>query len=143
MKAQRRLLSFVVLLAVAGCGESREEQRQDRVREICDGLVGQTVRSAEETMSLFARLPVDSCRPNWAELSSNDVCAYDEANATNFCLLGWNFLSNDPNACEARGCWYACMVHVSQADLLANQTTGEIPICASRFVDGQPFPVIQ
>jgi hypothetical protein len=132
---------LAVALLVAACGESREEERQDRIREICDGLVGQTVRFGEESLSSFALQPFDSCRTDWQELSANDVCAYDES--TRFCLLGWNFVSNDPNACSARGCWYACMVHVSQADLQENGDTGEIPICASRFVKGQPGPVLR
>jgi hypothetical protein len=132
---------LAVALLAAACGDSREEERQDRIQEICDGLVGQTVRFGEESLSSFALQPFDSCRTNWSELSANDVCAYDES--TPFCLLGWNFVSNDPNACSARGCWYACMVHVSQADLEANQETGQIPICASRFVKGQPGPVIR
>jgi hypothetical protein len=143
MKAYFRRFFVAVLLVAAACGSSREEERQDRIREICDGLVGQTVRFGEESLSSQARIPerIDPCRTDWTELSSNDVCAYDEATA--FCLVGWNFVSNDPNACSSRGCYYACLVHVSEADLVANRDTGQIPICASRFVSGQPLPVIQ
>jgi hypothetical protein len=141
MKPSTTLVVSALLLAIAGCGTSREEERMDKIRDICDGLVGQVMRDGENALSSAYRIPSEPCRTDWAELSGNDVCAYDDT--TPYCLLGWNFLSNDPNACDASGCWYACMVRVSEADLLANRDDGQIPICASRFVKGQPLPVLR
>lgn len=141
MKPSALILSVLVLVGASACGTSREEERQDRIRDICDGLVGQTIRAGENALSSAAILPFEACRADWAELSANDVCAYDET--TPFCLLGWNFFSNDPNSCGTNGCWYACMVRVSQADLEAHLEDGEMPICASRFVRGQPGPVLR
>jgi len=143
MPSLRRLVP-VVLLVVAACGDSREEERQDKIRAFCDQLVGKMLRDGEIELTTGSVnglvLAEDGCRTDWEKLSENDVCTYDAA--TPVCLLGWNFWSNDPNACDSRGCWYACMVHVSQADLDAGTSTAEIPICATRFVDGQPFPVL-
>lgn len=141
MKASRAWPLPLLLAAAVACGPSREEERQDRIEKICERLVGQTVRDGEEALGQFAYLPAGNCRTDWTQLSANDVCAYDAT--TSVCLLGWNFESNDPNACSSRGCWYACLVHAKETDLAEHQADARAPICASRFVEGQPYPVVR
>lgn len=158
----RRWLLLASLAVALACGKSKEEERFDRVRAVCEGLVGQTIGDAiaklGEPIALVLPLAPDSCPVDLTSWSARDTCAYDGETA--ICDgSGWSFWANDQDLCEAGGCviqpdgscrstrcWYGCLVRYAAADVVPSEDEAvryAIPICASRFVSGEPAPPVR
>lgn len=137
MKVSTASMLGLVLLAAA-CGPSKEQERQDRIQRICNGLVGKTVREGANDLGSPYE-PYGACRTDWTKLSDADTCPYDPS--TSFCTVGWNYYANDPNACGPNGCYYACVVRVAQTDWQTKDV--DAPICGSRFIQNQPYQILR
>lgn len=150
--------SAVVAVAAAAalaCGKHAEEDRFDAVRATCEALVGRTLAEAEADLGWVDRLASPAapgaCSADLTAWNARDTCAYDGV-TLNCEGTGWSFRATDPRLCDAAGCvfedgvcvpvrcWYGCLIRTAAAEVAAHGEDHEIPICASRFVSGQPAP---
>lgn len=154
----RSPLLVAAAVAAIACGKNAEERRFERVRSVCESLVGRTIADAEPDLGWVDVLGTPgapgACATDLTAWNDRDTCAYDAATLN--CQGGWSEWATDPGLCDAGGCtpqpdgsckpvrcWYGCLVRYAASDLVAPEdhaATGAIPICASRFVSGQPNP---
>lgn len=149
------MLAAAALVAAAACGKNAEERRMERVRTVCESLVGRTIADAEPDLGWISILGSPSapgaCGTELTAWNDRDTCPYD--GQTVLCVGGWNYQTTDPDLCDAGGCvpqpdgtckpgrcWYACLVRYTAADVMAHAPDNAIPVCASRFLSGQPYP---
>jgi hypothetical protein len=132
MHSQRRI-ALLTALALAACGPSKEEERVNRLRDICRAAVSGTVRDLELTYEVTIR---------WASCGDTSVTTLQcGAPAADLCVLGfWLPASSDPALCEPTGCYFTCDVRASWADLYDHDADHLATICGTRWVNGQPSP---
>lgn len=139
MTAARTLAVLAAVLALAGCGKSKEEKAYDELGRQCNALAGSGAtfedarllfRYADWFTDVHCGLPLTST-------GAGDLCG--PASDTNvLCIMDWSYYPNDTNICGPTGCWLGCEVRVRKTDFDANP--GTATICAARWFDENPTP---
>jgi hypothetical protein len=142
--APRAVLALALVLAgtLSACGPSREEERMNEVRRICEGFVPGTTTLGEASAALgggqFA--PGLDCGTYSDTGHASDVCAYEEP----VCQLDLTFYQGDMSACaqtpSGPGCYYGCGLRAGDADWSVNQW--DATLCARFFYGPQLTPLI-
>lgn len=136
----RRALAAVLpaaILVIAACGETKEEQRVDFVRDTCAAVVPGTTLYRDALISLgFGELRNRVCVPanTLAPEGADDACNYGEA----ICQDDLIYVARDDRACSGGpggGCIYGCVLRVSQALLAENENT--VRVCGRFFYGPQ------
>ncbi len=127
-------LAAAALLALGACGSSPEEKAFDQLAATCTRQVGATEQSA--AAALQGGYPVGPlCSATLLPMSSTDACG--AASAQNeICQVLYDWFSQDPSVCQGGDC--VCELRILKSALDAQQ--GSAPICAARFLRGQPSP---
>jgi hypothetical protein len=136
----RRVATAVALLACAGCGKSKEQERLETVRRICEGFApGATTLQGAFVALEGGQLGTGfgGCTGGLVAWGAGDACDY----AGQVCTWDVSYLANDPGVCSPSGCYYGCLVRANAA-ASADGTDLAAPLCARRFYPPQGTPVI-
>jgi len=132
----RPTVALAAVLALVGCGESREEKRVKEMRSACESAAGMTVRQLEDTYGTGIRIAL--CGD---ETTDPRVTSMGCTSEPPWCVMGFVFAaSTDPAVCEPEGCYFTCEVRAQRADLVAHDQDRAATVCGTRWVDGQPYP---
>ncbi len=127
-------LAAAALLALEACGSSPEEKAFDQIAATCAHQVGATYAAA--TAALQGGYPVGPlCSATLLPMSSTDACGAASAESE-VCQVLYYWFSVDPSVCQGGSC--VCELRILKSTLDAQQ--GAAPICAARFLRGQPSP---
>jgi hypothetical protein len=125
-------LAASAALVLGACGATAEEKAFDELSATCTEQVGGTVQAA--TVALQGGYPVGPlCSTTLLAMSDTDACGAASA-ANEVCQVLYYWFSAE--ACQGGYC--VCELRVLKQALDARQ--GSAPICAARFVRGQPSP---
>ncbi len=127
-------VAAAALLALGACGSSSEQKAFDQLASTCTAQVGATYASA--AAALQGGYPVGPlCSATLLPISSADTCGAASAESE-VCQVLYYWFSQDPSACQGGYC--VCELRLLKSTLDAQQ--GAAPVCAARFVRGQPSP---
>jgi hypothetical protein len=119
---------------LAACGASAEEKTFDALSAKCNAQLGQTASSA--AAALQGGYPVGPlCSTTLLPMSPTDACGA-ASTANEVCQLLYYWFSADPAVCQGGAC--VCELRLLKSTLDAQN--GSAPICAARFLRGQPSP---
>jgi hypothetical protein len=129
-------LTLALTSAAAGCGgHSADSAALDQRQGQCQGLqLGIDTPGSAAQLFGFAPCPVvnDS---HFSAIDAGDRCTYDSVQSVR--KLYWQWIAADPSLCSSRGgCVYYCELRTM--DPAADPGLPGRPICASRFLRGQP-----
>jgi hypothetical protein len=139
---QRRVAACLALAAIAcGGGPSAEAKLFQQQKAVCVGLASSGKTFAQAFQDIAGTRPgfayTSECHTGLLATSSDDHCNY--ANNAVVCesFVQWQAFDND--LCSTNGCVYFCELRTQESTPVANPTVDTTPICATRFVSGQPF----
>jgi hypothetical protein len=134
MDALRPAVALAAALALAGCGDSKEEQRVKELKSICSQAVGATIQELESVYTIPIRIADCGVPEN---IGGTLGCSAEPP----LCRMGfWFAASTDPALCGQNGCYFTCEVRAQLADLQAHFDDRAAVVCATRWVDEQPTP---
>lgn len=128
----------VAAVVVAACGSSKEQQAYDQLKSMCNGLVGSTVRQADnQFLSAGVMVASPLCCPPAGTLKVpiGGTCPPQTADDPE-CSLYYEWQAFDPSLCDAGtgACCYICEVRVMKSAAAGQDT----PLCAARWLPKQP-----
>lgn len=133
------ILALVLLVAAgASCGgKSEDEKLFEKRRGICNGLVakGDTVGQASSDFGFTYNNQFGiTCDTQFSQPPGSQC-----ASGLLLCKLFWQAVPADRSLCSqvSGGCLYACEAFAPGP---ASSIADASPICATRFISGQPFP---
>jgi hypothetical protein len=138
--AARTLAVLAAVLALAGCGKSKEEKAFEELGRQCNALPGEakTLHDAEILFRYPDYFSGVICDVPLTSMGPGDLCG--AASDTNpICAADISFYPNDTSGiCGPTGCWLGCEIRMKKADFEAN--LGTATICAARWFDENPTP---
>jgi hypothetical protein len=138
MDRSRILVPAALLLVVAACGKSRQEEAFEQIERECYALVEQGATYRDAVIQLQPQGDETDCFQHWSSLESNNTCMpWTQENPQCRVLLLW--VPTDSGLCQAgRGCCLACELRVMGDELAASGI--DAPICATTFRRGLTIP---
>lgn len=132
-RASLLALSAAALLAGAACGPTSEEHVMAEIAARCARQRGASYGDAQS--ALAGGYPVGPlCAASLAPLPDGDSCGAATA-GDEVCQVIYAWFSADPGECPGGVC--TCELRLRRSELEARQ--GRAPICAARFVRGDPL----
>ncbi len=127
------LLALIALLGACG-GRTQDQRIADDLSATCTAQVGASYAAAASALQGgYAVGPL--CSATLLPMSDADACGAASA-GKEVCQVLYYWFSADPGACQGGTC--VCELRLQKAALDAQQ--GSAPICAARFLKGQPSP---
>jgi len=136
-----RLAALLAAAALSGCGRSPSHRAIEELSGRCGAQLGVTYAEAQAALSDATLMVEPACSATLLSMCEgpppcgNDSCG-DASAADELCQVLWYWLPGDPTACQGGYC--VCELRLEETALDAEQ--GSAPICAARFLEGQPGP---
>jgi len=122
------------ILVLGACGSSPEQKAFDHLSATCAAQAGASYAAA--AASLQGGYPVGPlCSATLLPIAESDACGAASA-GNEVCQVLYYWFSADPGVCQGGAC--VCELRILKTNLDAQQ--GAAPICAARFLRGQPSP---
>ena len=138
MGARRFVVAAVAAVAVlvVACGSSREQQAFNELKARCLGVAGSTLTNADIALSTGVVTKIICPTPPNVFVPIGGTCP-DQTQDNPECQVFWYWQAYDPGLCSPQGgCCFVCEARVMKGSIPA--TAGDAPVCAARWLSGQP-----